>query len=368
MTVEEAAEALSLPLFRLEGLLERGTVAERDGYLRFKKSVAGKERGTAYFEEAGDVVRGFPKIRRILMLDPGVPNRFEGEVVVEEKMNGYNVRIARAGSETVALTRGGVRCPYTEHWVHRLMGEEAFSDLPELVICGEMVGPDNPYVVSDAYGVESVQFFVFDVRRKGSNEPLPVDERRELVEGYGLSGVRELARVGAGETDEIREIVEDLDSRGREGVVMKDPAMDLDPVKYTTSSGNCKDLRYAFRYFQEYGADFIYPRAVREGFQAVEFEADMDERANRLGRAILEPLAETAVAGRKGERILEPVSVRVFDLSVVEEFERHLRSTGVDAIFREPEELDDGSYRVRIDRVRQGTDDKTANLLAGGFW
>lgn len=363
----EAAEALGLQEFRVEGLRERGILTEEDGYLRFEKKAAGKERGTVYFEGTGEVVGGFPKIRRFLVLDPSVPEHFDETVVVEEKMNGYNVRIADIG-EVVALTRGGPICPYTTHWARRIVGGSFFEENPGLVICGEMVGPDNPYVTSEAYDADSVDFFVFDVREKGSNRPLPVDERRDLVERHGLRGVEELARIDPSDTGALEEEVRGMHDRGGEGVVLKDPAMDLEPVKYTTSLGNCEDLRYAFRYFQEYGGDFMYPRAVREGFQAVEFGGDLGERAERLGRSILEPLKETVEGVEEGGRVVEPVSIRVFDLSVAAEFEEYLRSRGVDAVFHEPEDLGDGSFRVEVDRIHQGTEDKTRDLLEGGYW
>lgn len=365
---EQAAGALDLPLFKVTGLLDRGTIEERQDHLRFKKAVAGKERGTAYFPDTGDVVRGFPKIRRTLVIDPAVPKHFDDEVVVEEKMNGYNVRIAQVDGDTVALTRGGVRCPYTEHWADRLVPRSFFDANPDLVICGEMVGPDNPYVTSTTYDVDSVQFFVFDLRHKSSNEPVPVDERQRLVEEHGLRGVEERLRTDPWDTDAIVDVVKALDEEEREGIVMKAPSMDREPVKYTTSHGNCGDLGYAFRYFQEYGADFIYPRAVREGFQAVEFDADPDERAKRLGHNILDALRETVEAKQEGERIVEQVQIRVHDPGVIEDFRNHLNRTGVGAIFHDPEELDDGSYRVRIDRLHQATNDKTRDLLDGGFW
>lgn len=366
--VERAAAALDLPVFKLKGLLERGTIHKERTHLRFKKAVAGKERGTTYFRESGDVIRGFPKIRRVLILNPAVPERFDQGVVIEEKMNGYNVRIAQTDGNTVALTRGGVRCPYTEHWANRLIPEEFFRDHPDLVICGEMVGPDNPYVTSDTYDVDSIQFFIFDIRKKFTNHPLPIDERKHLVETYGLQGVPEVARTDPDDVDTIIDAVHDLHDEEKEGIVMKDPSMDLDPVKYTTSHGNCSDLAYAFRYFQEYGSDFIYPRAVREGFQASEFDDDLDERAERLGKSILKPLLETVEARQNGDRLVETVHIRVHDPGVIDEFRNHLRRTGVDAIFHDPKELPDGSLRVAIDRLHQATNDKTQDLLNGGYW
>ena len=63
--------------------------------LLFKKETGKLESGTViYFSDGFEVIRGFPKIRRTLILSPALKNHFNDLVAVEEKMNGYNVRIA----------------------------------------------------------------------------------------------------------------------------------------------------------------------------------------------------------------------------------------------------------------------------------
>jgi len=105
--------------------------------LLFKKETGKLESGTVvYFSDGFEVIRGFPKIRRTLILSPALKNYFNDLVAVEEKMNGYNVRIACINSPdlnnltdseeeyfsdkaleigenlktVVALTRGGYIC------------------------------------------------------------------------------------------------------------------------------------------------------------------------------------------------------------------------------------------------------------------
>ena len=80
--------------------------------LRFEKETSGIEAGTVVFEN-GEIVFGYPKIRRPLMLAAAINRHFSDLVAVEEKMNGHNVRILSINGETVALTRGGFICPYS---------------------------------------------------------------------------------------------------------------------------------------------------------------------------------------------------------------------------------------------------------------
>src|SRR3989337_3080100 len=105
-------------------------------------------------------------------------------------MNGYNVRVALIENNLVALTRGGFICPYTTEKANDLIGRDFFQDHPDLVLCGEMVGPDSPYVPKTFYDIESLEFFVFDIREKITGKPMPVMERRKLVEEFGLRSVR----------------------------------------------------------------------------------------------------------------------------------------------------------------------------------
>lgn len=179
------------------------------------------ERGTVLVDD--EVVRGFPKVPRTLYLETGIPQHFNNEVVVEEKMDGYNTRVVRIDGEIYAFTRGGIICPYTTWKVKELLDFSGFFlDHPDLMLCGEMVGPHNPYTVHDYPGVESLEFRSFDIRSRELGSPLQVQERRELCNEYGfpqveLYGSYDMDKAAAA----VREIIHELDSGGREGVVIK---------------------------------------------------------------------------------------------------------------------------------------------------
>ncbi len=376
--IEEAAEKLGIPEFRLRGLIERRTIAKvlkPAPYFRFDKGVGSIETGTAIFTsgEKVEIVRGFPKIRRAMTIS-AIARNFSAlnKVAIEEKMNGYNVRMAKALDSVYAFTRGGLICPYTTEKAVDLLGTEFFEEHPELMLCGEMIGPDNPYVPKNVYGVESVDFFIFDVREKETGRPIPVKERRELLGKYGIKSVKLYGEYPLAELYKIAsQIVKKLGGIGREGIVVKDPEMIIPPIKYTASESNCADLRYAFQFFNEYGQDFFFSRIVREGFQAVDFNESKQKtlkRAHRLGESVLLPMIETIRKCKNGEQITENAHIRVRDPKTIDQFELHLRRLGVEAIFEEPEKDEEGMYTVTIRKLMQSTTDKTKAILSGQLW
>ncbi len=125
-------------------------LGKHDYLFRFDKEISRIERGTVLYEKGDsfEVIMGFPKIRRAMVLDPTLKKHFSGleKITVEEKMNGYNVRVAKVKDDILAITRSGYICPYTTEKAKEKLDLKFFDDFPELVLYGEMLGPDNPYV------------------------------------------------------------------------------------------------------------------------------------------------------------------------------------------------------------------------------
>ena len=114
----------------------------------------------------------------------------------------------------VALTRGGYVCPFTTKKAQQLMNlDDFFADNPDLVICGEMVGTDNPYVSQYYPEIGKLGFRVFDIRHKLSNEPLTIKDKRELLKRYDLPPVRLFGVFSAEDAHEkIIEIIKEIGS------------------------------------------------------------------------------------------------------------------------------------------------------------
>jgi putative ATP-dependent DNA ligase len=359
-------EELGLSREAFEELREQFTEREYDGleYRHLSDGRKGIERGTVLV--AGSVVRGFPKIPRTLVIDPGVPKQFDGRLAVEEKLNGYNARIARIEGRTLAFTRGGLICPYTSWLADGLSLDAFFDDHPGRMLCGEVIGHENPYTAHRYPGVESVAFRAFDVRERASGEPLAVGDRRELCEEYGipqtgLFGIYEPGRA----VEELPGIVRELDRAGREGVVMQsvDGSRQL---KYTTAAAHRGDLAFAFSLPFDYGRDFVFRRLIREAFQTVEFEESdetREERARALGEAILLSMVDTVETVESGQPVGERHTVRG-DAAAIDALLRHLREQGL-SIEIEEDGREDGERVVTFLKRTQSTTDKTRAYLDG---
>jgi len=339
----------------------------------FGKRFGEFEEGTLVVQtsEGTLIVRGYPKIRRALTLYPTIKKRFSDRIVVEEKMNGYNTRIAKLGDNIYAITRRGFICPYTTEKAREVFNPEFFKDNPSLMFCSEAVGEESPFVSKKIYGIEGIEFFVFDIRDMRTNEALPINKKLKLSEEYGFRIAPVLCEEDASIAHrKIQEIVCELGARGREGVVIKDPEMKKPPLKYTSSQSNCSDLEYAFRYFNEYAKDFMLSRIIREAFQSFEFKEDehsLKERCQRLGEAILKPIIQSIHDVEDGGRVVERHRLRFRNLDVLELFKEHMRRMGIDANYSEPEEKD-GYYFLYFERYMKSTTDKISHLIKGNVW
>ena len=168
----------------------------------------------------------------------------------------------------------------------------------------------------------------------------------------------------------MRDIIEKIGKEGREGVVIKDVEMTRPPIKYTTSQTNCSDLSYAFRYFGEYGRDFMLSRLIREGFQSFEFcenEGEVFERCMRIGMSILKPMIESIREVAEGKKVYEKSRLRFYDLDVFDLFKQHVKRMGIDAKFSEPLKTESG-YVVWFYKYMKSTTDKIKHVLKGNTW
>ncbi|ELY51716.1 RNA ligase [Natronolimnohabitans innermongolicus] len=351
----------------LESNLERREYEGRS-YRHLPDHRQGVERGTALLD--GAVVRGFPKVPRALVLGTGIPAQFAAdtaEIAVEEKLNGYNVRVARVDGDVLAFTRSGMICPFTTRLVERRLDLEALFDAhPEAMVCGEMVGPENPYTAHDYPEIDSLAFRAFDWRDRETGEPLPVEMRRERYDRFGVPQVRLFGTYAVEDAASwVRPIVDALDDEGREGVVMKSTD-GRTQLKYTTAAANRGDLAYAFSLPFDYGRSFVFRRLVREAFQSVEWDesdAAARERAHDLGEAILLSMRETIDAVDEGADAGDRHTVRAAP-EAVDALLEHLCNQGLDLEI-EADRREDGDRVCTFLKRTQSTTDKTRNYLEG---
>ncbi|NOZ82586.1 MAG: RNA ligase [Euryarchaeota archaeon] len=369
MNLSLISEKLGMPEWRLRGAIKRHSVQvfSYSGMemLLFRKDVGSVERGTVVFGE--EVVRGYPKIKRALVLRAAVAAWGAERVAVEEKLNGYNVRVALVAGSPVAVTRGGHVCPYTTARLAESEGIRSFlGENPEYMLCGEVVGSSNPYVVHRYREAGSFGFFVFDVRHRETNEPLSVPERQRLLAEHGLPGVPLLGVFPKDEVAErVLELVEVLEREGREGVVLKDYEMVEEPLKYTPSATNLSDLRHAFAYPYDYGRDFFFSRILREAYIAVErglSGEELERAASELGKSILLPMVESIRRVEKGEVLGESYELEFRSEDELLQLLEFLRRQGVSV---QVELMEDGR-KARLKKLRHASTDRIRAVLKSG--
>ena len=389
INIPKVSERLNLEEDVIKKAIERRVISlcrYRDmRYIIFKKKVRHVERGTVLFlNEDMDVVMGYPKIRRALVLDPTVKKYFIDKVVVEEKLNGYNVRVVNIDGEVVGITRGGRICPFTTKKLLKLLNIDILKDHPEIILCGEMIGLNNPYVShyypevdrkiyenGDVVVKENLGFYVFDVKDREKNTPLSVEERNRLLEEYNVPYVKPLGIFNKDDVEGIKGIVLKLNSEGREGIVLKDPKMMVDPIKYTTHSTHCQDLSVAFRYTFDLGIHFMFSRLIREGYQSYEFnegEEELERRAISIGKSIVYPMVESIRKVSRGELVTEDFELFFESEEDIEEFLKYLREVHISYVVKEKEVLEDNIYRIVIGKVYPSTKDKIKSYLEGSLW
>jgi putative ATP-dependent DNA ligase len=277
--------------------LERGKARweDYDGhrYLRLSDDFRGSPKGTVAWQ--GRLVPGYPHIGRIFRLEQGLAEQFANPFWVEEKVDGFNVRIFRSGEELIALSRGGYVCPFATDRAPDFVNPAIFEAHPDLVLCAELAGPDNPYTQGGPSFVPGdVALFVFDMMGVGRPGFLAQGEKDVLCERFGLPTPLSFGRFVAADWQRVRDIVERLDADGREGVVIKEDAPDGRRTKYVTAWSGVYDIAVRAADTVELPGDFFTGRILRMVLYLDEAGRDIDAALERdLGRAFLAGLAES---------------------------------------------------------------------------
>lgn len=280
-------------------------------YTRLEEDVRPYPRGSVRLPD-GSVVPGYPPIGRVRSLERELPARFTGPFQVEEKVDGYNVRVFAHDGEVYALTRGGFVCPFTTDRLPDLLDASILRDEPDLVLCAEVAGPENPYLEGSSPDVaEDVALFVFDMLRRGPPSFLPHREKVDRVERYGLPAVTMHGEFTRGDTEALRALILELDREGREGVVLKTDEDGGRRAKYGTSRGNVLDIRAMSSALLDLPSEYFTNRLLRSAIFMAEHGRESDPEAEReLGGAFLRGLMEAVRQAREEGRVAQPFRCR----------------------------------------------------------
>jgi len=77
-------------------------------YLVLRRDIGNYYEGTVVIKtnEGYKVILGYPHIKRVVLARAALDHHFIDKIIVEEKMNGYNIRVFNVGDSIYAATRG----------------------------------------------------------------------------------------------------------------------------------------------------------------------------------------------------------------------------------------------------------------------
>lgn len=339
-------------------------------YLRFSDDYKDIPRGTAIFKDF--VIWGYPHIGRIFLLETGLREQFEAPFWVEEKVDGYNVRIFKYQDGYYALSRGGFICPFTTDRLPDLINLKVLDDNPDLVICAEVAGPENPYIEEyPPYVKEDVQLFVFDFMKKNSQEFLSHEEKMELIRKYNLPSVEVVGRFTTSEEDirKIKEILKRFNEEGREGVVFKEDSPRNKRAKYITSYANLMDINVNAKNMLQLPPEYYTNRILRLVLFMYEEGIERTQHLyEELGRAFIDGLFSALEQFQEEHKVYRTFSCKfrkrenaIALLELLSKTSKHIQ------VKQRRLEQEGDYWRLEFDKVYLNMTGLLGHLLSGGI-
>ena len=341
---------------------------ERLQFLKFNKDIAPFSRGTLVFT-IRDIIPECPRTRVIYNLENGIRKHFgETPFYVEEGIAGYRVRIAKVLNRVIVITRGGYICPFsTERVTDFFDVEKFFNDNPDLVLCGTIAGPDNPYVREHpSYIKEDIKFYLSDIVKKVSGERLSQDEITSLTEKYNIPHARVFGKFTLEKLNDLWGIIDLIEDEENYGILLKDEEGKKVHLLYMTPTGNINELLNSSDYYLELPHVHYIQRILRIGYHLAQRELKdetLDKITKRLGEALLLPFSKSlkdVIATKK--TVEEEFSIKVKNPKTAEKLLNHLLNMKRDIQIRDVRK-DNGLWTVTFVELHR---EATKNQV--GFW
>jgi putative ATP-dependent DNA ligase len=361
---------LQKPLLEQALSANRAVWAEYDDlrYVRFVDDYKGIPRGTAVFDDKA--IFGYPSIGRVLSLQFGLQSLFAAPFWIEEKVDGFNVRVFLLNNRIFALTRGGFICPFTTDRIDDLLDTRVFNQEPVIVLCAEVAGPDNPYMEGGVpYIKEDVEIFVFDVGFINQTGFAAYREKEAIIDNYQLPPARRFGLFQAADVPRIRDILLQLNDERREGVIFKEDSPRDYRTKYTTSNINLVDIEAgAFTMF-DLPPEYFRNRLTRLVLFMDEMGiADTSELRQQLGAAYLEGLFQCVQQVHQHHKVFRTFRCRFRQRENAVKLLDRLSEIGnhVQIILRDLKQQE-GYWLLEYDKVFAKTSGSLSSLLKGSL-
>ncbi|MEM4367234.1 MAG: RNA ligase [Candidatus Anstonellales archaeon] len=256
-----------------EDAVEEGKVIYEEEpleHFRVEKPIHGYERGTVIAKDI--VIEPYPHIKRIMALEKGVKRYFKKPFWVEEKVDGYNVRIVWVKNNFLALSRGG----FVDWFAYDRVGQNILEIAKkEGMVCCEVTGR-TPHTTSPK---KEVHFSIFDIAK--GKEMMPTGERVKVVEKYGAESVPIYGQFNPNNIEGLKKLMIKLDRMGKEGIVMKGE----DRAKYVTASSSISQLAKSAKLFFDMPQNFYIQKLSRAYLFAKEMGLDADKYLSEGARS-----------------------------------------------------------------------------------
>jgi len=337
-------------------------------YVRFVDDFKGVTRGTAVFDDMA--IFGYPSIGRVLSLQSGLQNQFAAPFWMEEKVDGFNVRVFHLNNRILALSRGGFVCPFTTDRISDLLDINIFNHEPDIVLCAEVAGPDNPYMDGGVpYIKEDVRMFVFDIGYANHSGFAAYKDKEAHIHNFQLPFAQSFGRFHAEDVQRIREIVLRLNSEYREGVVFKEDSPRDYRAKYTTSNIDIVDIEAgAFTMF-DLPPEYFKNRMTRLVlFMDEQGIANTQELQQRLGAAYLDGLFEAVQQIHEHHKVFRTFRCRFRQRENAVKLLDRLSEIGnhVQIVLRELKRQDE-YWLLEFDKIFAKTSGTLSSLLKGSL-
>lgn len=352
--------------------LEGGSAKEENyfglEYIRFLDDLSGIPRGTVVV--GGRTIYGYPRIGRVISLDTGIRGEFLNPFHIEEKVDGYNVRIFFTDGEIFALTRGGFVCPFSTDRLTDLLDIGIFQKERDLILCAEFAGPGNPYnEEAPSYIKNDVEMFVFDLLRKDHSEFLTFEEKNEMIERYNLARAPYFGLFQAGDEKRIQNIMIKLNDENREGIVLKESGGKNRRAKYVTASSCLADIAVTSRFLYDLDSEYFTNRILQAAVFMRDSKISFDDAEHKkLGKAFYDGLGLAVEDYKKFRRIENSFSCLFRKKENAERMiaclkERSPRGTILGGHILE----ENGGWRLCFERVFPKTTGFLGYLMGGGL-
>ncbi|MEW6748679.1 MAG: RNA ligase [Candidatus Micrarchaeota archaeon] len=340
--------------------LKRGKAERKKealGYIRFRERFKKIERGTVIVGKR--IIWGFPHIKRIFALGKGLPQNLDAAMIyAEEKIDGFNVRIAWIDGEVFAFSRGGFLDSFVTEKARDAGLERYFRKHPEHVLCAEMIG-NTPYTRPSKEF--DTRLFVFDID-EGDGTYLPPGERYRLLDEFGIESAPRLGKFIGDDIKGISMLAVSLNKSRKEGMVLKSDDREK-VVKYVTPWSDLEDIADASDLFFDMPIGFYYQRILRSAFFISEFGLDREEYSKKLGKAFYDGLMSAISRAREREEIADEFEIVIRERGIWDDIRRHMgKEVKVEELWRREEGK---SVRIRFRKIYRKTSSKLMSYAAG---